>query len=332
MLNNLTDNWERKIDYLRIAVTDRCNLRCFYCMPEKGINYLPRKELLSYEELLRLIKIFSNLGVSKIRLTGGEPFIRKNLMNFIKKINDISGIKSIHITTNGVFTYKYLDEFKKAGIKSVNLSLDTRDEKKFKLLTRRDEFQNVMKSFHGLIDRGIKTKVNMVVIERKNTDDILPMLELTKNYPIEMRYIEEMPFNGGKNHNVTLRWNHNKILETIKSKYPNLKTEINEKSATAITYSISDFKGKFGIIPAYSRTFCNTCNRVRLTSQGIIRTCLYGEGVLNLKKIMRTGSSNNEIKKLIQRVISSKEKNGFIAELNRKNQIQVSESMARIGG
>jgi len=332
MANKLIDNWGREINYLRVAVTDRCNLRCFYCMPEEGINYLPRHELLSYEELLRLIEVFSELGISKVRLTGGEPFVRKDIMNFIENINKISGVKSIHITTNGVFAHQYLDDFEKVGIKSVNLSLDTRDEEKFKVLTRRDEFQNVMKSFYGLIDRGIKTKVNMVVIEGKNSDDILPMLELAKDYPIEMRYIEEMPFNGDKNHNVTLDWNHKKILETIRSKYPYLKLGKDEKSATANTYSISGFKGNFGIIPAYSRTFCNTCNRVRLTSQGTIRTCLYDEGVLDLKKVIRSGGSDSEIKKLLLNVIGNRAENGFAAESKRKKQPQVSESMSTIGG
>ena len=332
MQGNLIDKWGREINYLRVAVTDRCNLRCFYCMPEEGIKYLSRNELLSYEELLRLIEIFSKIGITKIRLTGGEPFVRKEMMAFIENINKISEINSIHITTNGVFAHQYLDRFEKAGIKSVNLSLDTRDEKKFKVLTRRDEFKNVMKSFHGLVERGIKTKVNMVVIDGKNTDDILPMLELAKDYPIEMRYIEEMPFNGDKNHNVTLGWNHIKILETIKSKYPDLISAVDEKSATAKTYSIPNFKGSFGIIPAYSRTFCDSCNRIRLTSQGTIRTCLYDEGELNLKKIMRTGGTDEDVKKALFEVIGKKAKNGFVAESNRKINPNVSESMSSIGG
>lgn len=330
--SRILDNWGRQMNYLRIAITDRCNLRCFYCMPSEGINYLPRKELLSYEELLRLVKIFSELGVTKVRLTGGEPFIRRELMSFIKNINQFSGIESIHITTNGVFTHQYLDDFATSGIKSVNLSLDTRDKDKFKLLTRRDEFHNVMKTFHGLMERGIKTKVNMVVIEGKNTEDILPMLELARDYPITMRYIEEMPFNGDSNHQVTLGWNYRKILETIKSVYPTLKPEKDESFATAKTYSVDGFKGNFGIIPAYSRTFCDTCNRIRITSQGTIKTCLYDDGVLDLKEKIRSGASDKDITKLLLEAIGNRSKDGFEAEANRKNQSNPSESMSTIGG
>jgi molybdenum cofactor biosynthesis protein A len=328
----LKDNFGREINYLRVAVTDRCNLRCFYCMPEEGINYLPRKELLTYEELLRLIEIFSQLGISKIRLTGGEPFIRKDLVKFIEGINNIPGINSIHITTNGVFTHKYLDKFKSLGIKSINLSLDTTDPEKFKLLTRRDSFDQVMETFHKLIEMKIKTKINMVVIAGKNTDDILPMLELTKHYPVDVRYIEEMPFNGDPNHKVALNWNHNKILETIRSKHNNVISLPAEKFATSKTYKIPEYLGSFGIIAAYSRTFCDSCNRVRLTSQGTIKTCLYDDGVLNLKGKLRSGITDAELKKLLLYVIGNRSKNGFEAEKNRKNQSDPTESMSTIGG
>ena len=176
----LIDNWGRQVNYLRIAVTDRCNLRCFYCMPEEGINYLPKKELLTYEELLRVAKIVSELGVNKIRLTGGEPFIRRDFINFIDQLNQISGIDSIHITTNGVLTYKYLDDLKRVGIKSVNLSIDTLDRDKFNRITRRDELPNVLKTLDGLFERDILTKINMVVMAEHNIDDIIPMVELAQ--------------------------------------------------------------------------------------------------------------------------------------------------------
>ena len=328
----LKDNFGREINYLRVAVTDRCNLRCFYCMPEEGINYLPRKELLTYEELLKLIEIFAQLGISKIRLTGGEPFIRKDIIKFIAGIKSIKGIKSIHITTNGVFTHQYISQFEELGIKSVNLSLDTVDAEKFKQLTRRDEFDKVMNTFDELVKNGINTKVNMVVIDGKNTDDILPMLELAKSNPISIRYIEEMPFNGDPNHHVGLSWNHTKILETIRLKYPNIISQPLEPFATSKTYTIPGFEGDFGIIAAYSRTFCNTCNRVRLTSQGTIKTCLYDDGVLNLKAKLRAGASDQEIKNLLLKVIGHRYKDGFEAEKNRSNHSSPTESMSTIGG
>ena len=327
----LIDNWGRQVNYLRIAVTDRCNLRCFYCMPEEGINYLPKKELLTYEELLRVAKIVSELGVNKIRLTGGEPFIRRDFINFIDQLNQISGIDSIHITTNGVLTYKYLDDLKRVGIKSVNLSIDTLDRDKFNRITRRDELPNVLKTLDGLLERDILTKINMVVMAEHNIDDIIPMVELAQSKPIEVRYIEEMPFNGDGSHTVTLNWNHERILQTIRDKYPNIETIKHEFNSTSRRYKIKDFTGSFGIIPAFSRTFCDTCNRLRITSQGTIKTCLYDDGVLDLKESMRSGASDQGLKDLLKQVIGKRAKNGFEAEKNRTTK-SIHESMSTIGG
>lgn len=327
----LIDNWGRKVNYLRIAVTDRCNLRCFYCMPEEGINYLPKKELLTYEELLRLASVVSELGVNKIRLTGGEPFIRRDFISFLDQLNNISGIDSIHLTTNGVLTYKYLDDLKAVGIKSVNLSIDTLDREKFKRITRRDELPKVLKTLGGLLERDILTKINMVVMAEHNVDDIIPMAELSQSKPIEVRYIEEMPFNGDGTHNVPLSWDHEKILQTIKDKYPNIDPLEHEFNSTSKRFQIEGFKGSFGIIPAFSRTFCDTCNRLRVTSQGTIKTCLYDDGVLDLKEHLRNGASDEKIKLLLKTVIGKRAKDGFEAEAKRKA-TSIGESMSTIGG
>jgi molybdenum cofactor biosynthesis protein A len=327
----LIDNWGRKVNYLRIAVTDRCNLRCFYCMPEEGINYLPKKELLTYEELLRLAKIVAELGVNKIRLTGGEPFIRRDFISFLDQLNQIPGIDSIHLTTNGVLTHKYLDDLKTVGIKSVNLSIDTLDRDKFHKITRRDELPKVLKTLDGLLERDILTKINMVVMAEHNIDDIIPMAELSQFKPIEVRYIEEMPFNGDGAHNVPLNWDHKKILQTIKDKYPDVEPLEHDFNSTSKRYQVKGFVGSFGIIPAFSRTFCNTCNRLRITSQGTIKTCLYDDGVLDLKEHMRAGVDDNKIKQLLKTVIGKRAKDGFEAEANRKV-VSINESMSSIGG
>ena len=327
----LIDNWGRRVNYLRIAITDRCNLRCFYCMPEEGINYLPKKELLTYEELLRLAHIVAELGVNKIRLTGGEPFIRRDVMSFLDNLNQIPGIDSIHITTNGVFTHKYLDDLQSVGIKSVNLSIDTLDPEKFKQITRRDEFHNVEKTLYGLLERNIPTKINMVVMEGQNIDDIVPMVELGKNEPLEVRFIEEMPFNGDASHHVALTWNHKRVLQTIQNTYPETSSIAHDFNSTSLRYQIEGFKGSFGIIPAYSRTFCGTCNRLRITSQGTIKTCLYDDGVLDLKESLRNGSSDDLIKNQLKAVVGKRAKDGFEAEKARKI-LTINESMSSIGG
>ena len=330
-MEKLVDNFGRTVDYLRIAVTDRCNLRCFYCMPEEGINYLPKKELLSYEEILRLVSLLAELGFSKVRITGGEPFVRRDLLTLIDRINNISGISNIHITTNGVLTHSYLDDLKKVGIKSVNLSLDTLDAIKFEKITRRNEFENVMKTLDGLIERNIPTKINMVVMAEHNTDDIVPMVELSKKQNVEVRFIEEMPFNGDGAHSVKLLWNHERILQTIKDNYPKIYTLSSSPNSTAKQFQIEGFIGGFGIIPAYSRTFCNTCNRLRLTSNGTIKTCLYDDGILDFKTHMRSGASDFEIKSLFKQIIGKRAKDGYEAEKMR-NATSITESMSSIGG
>ncbi len=327
----LTDKWGRIMNYLRIAVTDRCNLRCFYCMPAEGIKYLPKKELLSYEELLRIATVSAQMGVNKIRLTGGEPFVRNGLIDFISDLNTVEGIDAIHLTTNGVLTFPYLDRLHSAGVRSVNLSLDTLDRKRFEQITRRDELPKVMQTFHGLIERNIKTKINMVVMDGKNTDDILPMLSLAKQHAVEVRFIEEMPFNGDKNHQVTPRWNHQKILHHIEEQYGKATPIASSPGATARLYKIDTFAGSIGIIPAFSRTFCDTCNRLRITSQGTIKSCLYDEGVLDLRHYLRKGATDDEIKQLLAKAVNQKAKDGFEAEKSRSKK-GIEESMSTIGG
>jgi len=328
----IRDQWGRPMDYLRIAITDRCNLRCFYCMPAEGIQYLPKKELLTYEEILKLTEILSQLGVKKIRLTGGEPFARRDLIDFIENLKKIDGIENIHITTNGVLTLPYLDRLAELQISSVNLSLDTLDPGMFHQITRRDEFDTVMETFHGLLARNIKTKINMVVMNGTNDGQIIPMLGLAKKYPVSVRFIEEMPFNGTGKLSNKKTMDHLAILRIIRSAYPDIETVENEKNSSSTSYQIDGFEGEFGIIPAYSRTFCGSCNRIRLTSQGMIKSCLYDDGILDIKSILRNGGSDEELKEALTNTWKEKAKDGFEAEKIRKNGKTVFESMSTIGG
>lgn len=328
---SLFDNHGRPLNYLRLAVTDRCNLRCFYCMPEEGIKYLPKKELLSFEEIERIVSLMAEMGITKIRLTGGEPFVRNDIMKLIRKIKSIPGIETIHLTTNGVLTAKHVNELK-GLIASVNLSLDTLDRDRFKKITFRDEFDSVLETFHALVKSSIPLKINAVVMDEKNIEDILPLVELTKQYPVSVRFIEEMPFNGEGSHYPKLSWTYKKILEHIQLHYPNLQKLSDPENSTAYHYSIPGHAGNIGIIAAFSRTFCGTCNRIRLTAQGGLKTCLYDDGVLNIRDLMRSGIDDQKLKSALLKAFNNRPKDGLEAEQNRINHAPVSESMSTIGG
>lgn len=327
----LFDNHGRPINYLRLAVTDRCNLRCFYCMPENGIRYLPKKELLTFEEIERLVTLMGQMGISKIRLTGGEPFVRTDLMQLIRKIVEIEGIHDLHLTTNGILTARHVPELKRLGIASVNLSMDTLDRDRFKMITRRDEFGKTLATLHALLDNKIPVKINVVVMDGKNIEDILPLVELTKDQDVSVRFIEEMPFNGEGSHYPVLTWTYKKILDHIRLAYPTLEKITDPENSTACHYRIPGHVGNIGIIAAFSRTFCGSCNRIRVTAQGVLKTCLYDDGVLNIKELMRSGLDDGEIKDHLLISFASRPRDGYEAERNRKEHT-VSESMSTIGG
>ena len=330
-MHRLLDNHNRPLEYLRLAVTDRCNLRCFYCMPEEGITYLPKKALLTFEENLRLIRLLADMGISKVRITGGEPFLRKDLMALLRSIRQVPGIRELHITTNGLLTGPYIAELQALEIASVNLSLDTLDAGRFREITRRDEFHKTWQAFLDLRAAGIPIKINMVVMDGRNTQDILPMAELTREQGVDIRFIEEMPFNGTGAHPGALRWNHHRILEHLRGAFPGLMALPNAPGATAVSYQVPGHAGKLGIIAAYSRTFCGTCNRIRLTAQGMIKTCLYDQGVLNIRDLMRSGAGDDDLRAALLGAFRSRARDGFEAERNLRDR-PVSESMSTIGG
>jgi molybdenum cofactor biosynthesis protein A len=326
------DNHNRPINYLRLSVTDRCNLRCFYCMPEEGIQYLPKKELLTYEEMERLVRVMSELGVSKVRITGGEPFVRRDLMRFLWEISNLQGIEQIHITTNGVLTAPLVPELKAIGIKSVNLSIDTLDRENFKKITRRDELPKVLDCLEQLLKHNIAVKINAVVMEGKNIDDLIPLAELSKNEPIDVRFIEEMPFNGEGNHYPTLVWTHKKIMEMMRFQYPDIQKIADSPNSTSYNYQIPNYKGTIGVIAAFTRTFCGTCNRIRVTAQGVLKTCLYDEGVLDIRTLLREGADDEKLKETLLYAFRHRAKDGYEAEKNRTKLLTVKESMSTIGG
>ncbi len=328
----LYDNHGRKINYLRLAVTDRCNLRCFYCMPEEGIKYVDRSALLSYEEMERLLRLLSGMGIEKLRITGGEPFVRKGMLDFLERVSKIEGIRQINLTTNGTLTAGLVPRLKALGIHSINLSIDSLDRQRFFEITRRDQFETVMNTFHALLEHGVKTKLNAVVMAGRNIADLIPMTELTREHPIEVRFIEEMPFNGEGSHYPVLEWTHKKILEHLHRHFPTLQKLKDPPNSTAMRYAVPAYKGSIGIIAAYSRTFCGTCNRIRLTPQGILKTCLYDSGVFNVRDLMRAGATDEQIQDTFLEALGNRARDGWEAERRRDFGLPVSESMSTIGG
>jgi molybdenum cofactor biosynthesis protein A len=301
-------------------------------MPEDGLNWLSRKELMSYEEMLQSCSLLVKMGIEKIRITGGEPFVRKDIMKFLTSVSKLNGLKELTITTNGVLTGPYVAELKAIGVTSVNLSLDTLDAARFFAITRRDEFNKVMETFDALLEHDIEVKINAVVMDGKNTQDIVPLVELTKDLPISVRFIEEMPFNGDGHIYSGIKWDYVRILEEIQACYPGIQKIEDAQYSTSYNYQIPDHKGSVGIIAAYSRTFCGTCNRIRITPEGELKTCLYDNGVLNIKSLMRNGVNDDALQQILLKAFNNRPKDGWEAESLRIEKTGIHESMATIGG
>jgi cyclic pyranopterin phosphate synthase len=330
----LYDSHGRPLQYVRLAVTDRCNLRCFYCMPAEGIEYLPKSELLRYEEMERLVGILAGLGVRKVRLTGGEPFVRRDLLPFMERLSQLPGIEELTLTTNGVLTAPHVPALARLGVRSVNLSLDTLDRSRFARITRRDELPRVLDTFYALLAAGIRVKINAVVMDGQNTEDLVPLAALTRELPVDVRFIEEMPFNGGSHAATpaTLPWHHRRIREHLEAHFGALVPEPGRPGDTATHYQVAGHRGRVGIIAAYSRTFCGSCNRIRLTAEGGVKTCLYDQGGLDLRALLRGGASDDAIRAVLAQAFRQRAANGFEAEQRRPLHQLSFESMSTIGG
>ena len=326
----LRDQFGRKISYLRLAVTDRCNLRCQYCMPAHGIAIVDRKELLTYKEMYRVTRVLSELGVNKVRLTGGEPFVRKDFIHFLESLSFNDKLKEINITTNGALISNHIKKLEELNINAVNLSIDSLQKEKFAEITRRDVFENVFETFNKLDQSNLKLKLNVVVQSGFNTNEIIDFIELSKKHDIAVRFIEEMPFNGKGQRKTVEKWDYNKIYNHIKYHYSEIEQQQSKKSSTSINFKISSYKGSFGIIPAFTRSICGDCNRIRITATGMFKNCLFDDGVFNLRDFIRKGANDDDLKELFISTVHHKPENGFIAEAARGS--DVSESMSTIGG
>jgi len=301
---NIVDTFGREHDYLRISLTERCNLRCFYCMPEEGIPLREKSEFMSSEETLAIAKVFVGMGVKKIRLTGGEPLVKKDAANIIRELGKLP--VELAITTNAVIVDQFIDVFKKAEIKSVNVSLDSLKKERFNMISRRNYFDRIMKNIELLIANDFIVKVNVVVMRDLNEHEIPAFIEWTKKQPIHVRFIEFMPFDGNK-----WKWDKKVSFKEILNlaneafgKSGIVKIE-DSKNDTARSFRLIDGIGTFGIISSVTNPFCDTCNRIRLTADGKIKNCLFSQAETDLLQAHR---DNLDIKPLIISAILDKKK------------------------
>ena len=297
----LTDSFSREHDYLRISVTERCNLRCLYCMPEDGVPLSPPAHLLTTPEITYLSSLFVSQGVTKIRLTGGEPTIRKDILPLMHNIGELrrDGLRELCLTTNGISLHRKLDSMVESGLTGVNLSLDTLDPFQFQIMTRRKGFEAVMKSIDRILEMnrlgaGIKLKINCVVMRGVNEREILPFVEMGRQTDIEVRFIEYMPFDGNK-------WSKGKMmgyeemLGVIREKYPGLRKVKDGKNETSKTFEVPGFAGRIGFITSMTENFCGSCNRLRITSDGNLKVCLFGNAEFSLRDLLRKENGGKPI-------------------------------------
>ncbi len=342
-ISPLVDQFSRTISYLRLSVTDQCNLRCRYCMPEeqpesidKKRKFLPHSELLSYEELGRIVRCAVSLGMTKLRLTGGEPLMRRDLLNFIEQLTKIEGLQQIRLTTNGVLLERCAARLFQLGVRQLNVSLDTLQREKFSAITGRDVFQQVWGSLQYALELGFSIKLNVVAMRGINDDEFTEFARLALEYPLQVRFIEFMPAGEAGS------WNKRQFIAvedvarqiTSLGSLTPLATNTESGPARVFTLKTADGRhGKIGFISPISHHFCDKCNRLRLTAEGRLRACLLQENESDLKALIRRKASDEEIKDIIRKTIEHKPKGHELRSTEDVLQHNLHNGkMSRIGG
>ena len=322
----MVDRFGREINYMRISVTDRCNLRCTYCMPNEGIQWLPHEKILTYEQIIRVVELAATLGVRKIRLTGGEPLVRKNLHELVRGLKAIDGIETVSLTTNGVLLSQQLSALLEAGLSGVNISLDTLNRKQYESMTRRDELVQVCRGLSDALQvENLSVKINCVPTE-VNQDQILPLVSLARAYPVSVRFIEMMPMGLGQG---LYRKTETEILAELGSVLgPAQNTGRGDSMGPCRYVTFPNFKGKVGFISPMTHSFCSDCNRVRLTATGRLKACLQYETGAELKPLLSRNADDNELLETMQHVMFNKPachhfKEGFRAGDESKKMYQI---------
>jgi len=319
----MKDTFSRDLRYMRISITDRCNLRCNYCRPEE-IPFIPHDQILRYEEILRVCKIMANMGVSAVRVTGGEPLIRKGCVGFLQTLKDIPGLERVTLTSNGVFLQEHLQELAKLKLDGLNISLDTLSPKRYQEITGFDGFQKVWAAIEESIALGIPLKLNFVPIQSVNEADILPMANLARALPIGVRFIELMPSGENK---ALKGVSTDTILAMLRAEYPDLEEDPTQRGfGPARYFKSAQMQGSIGLIGALSDNFCAACNRLRLTSEGFLQFCLHHNAGIDLRGMLRGGTDDAAIAHAIEAGVREKPERHALQDETNLN------FMSRIGG
>ncbi len=325
----MKDSYGRVIDYMRISITDRCNLRCKYCMPD-GISCVSMKEILTFEEICTVAACAAELGIRHLKVTGGEPLVRLHCCDLIRDLKAIRGIEKVTITTNGMELPRYLDELVRAGIDGINISMDTRDRETFRAITGSDGLDTVMESIRQASKLPIPVKINAVSLDL-GEENIRQMTELAREYPVDVRFIEMMPIGYGKQFPVI---DHQLLLKRLRELYPGLERDARPHGfGPAVYYQVPGFQGSIGLISAIHGKFCDSCNRIRLTSQGYLKTCLCYEDGVDLREVLRSEdeekTKHENLKKTMEQAILHKPGAHCF---EKPEEITEQRSMAMIGG
>ena len=334
----LQDRFGRTFDYVRIAVTEKCNLRCTYCMPEEGVDFQGKEKILQGDEVLRIISILGRMGIKKVRFTGGEPLVRKDIVDLVAGAAATPGIKAVHLTTNGLLFDRYAQQLLDAGLTGVNISLDTMDAEKFVAITRREGLEKVKDSIKLALDMGFpRVKVNVVLMRGFNEGELRAFTDLACDNRLTVRFIEFMPFDG---HQIWENGGHfasaESLVKQIESFYPGIKTAEGTRTEHHI-FQGEGHAGKIAVIPAFTRSLCGNCSRIRVTADGNVRNCLYSDKEFSLRELIRQGGTDDEIVSVFRKAFDEKEEDGFEAKKASSEQ-KVSAnsigraSMTQIGG
>jgi len=331
-MSTFRDEFGRVHDDLRISVTDRCNLRCTYCMPQEPV-WFPRPEILTYEEMARLASVASGTGVRKVRLTGGEPLVRRDIPILIRELREIDGIREISLTTNGLLLETMAAELKRAGLDRINVSLDTLVRERFERLTRRDGLDRVLRGLREAARVGLAPiKINTVLMRGVNDDEVGPLVAGAREHGWEIRFIEFMPLENGGTWDRSRVVSGQEIRDTIEARWPLVAQTPADPNAPAVRYRFRDGRGVVGFVDSVTQPFCATCNRLRLTSDGMLRVCLYDDREVDLKTPLRAGASDAELAGLMAAAVRAKGRGGAIDLFERRSAAPLTRTMHQIGG
>jgi len=323
----MKDRWNREINYMRISVTDQCNLRCCYCMPEEGLPCVDKSELLTFDEIETIVSAGVSIGIDTIKITGGEPLLRKDITKLIKNIKNIHGIKQVTLTTNGVLLEQYAKELKEAGIDSININVPALTKERYASISRRDQFIQIMEGIRKARDLGIRLKLNCVSRKTISDQELYGFAMIAKFYPIDIRFIEMMPLGFGKMYDT---YSNEIILDRLKNLF---KNEVHRSNLVgngpAVYYEFEELKGKVGFVSAVSHKFCNECNRIRLSADGDLKLCLNYESGVSLKNVLRYGDPDLLKNVMEQAIYEKPQAHCFYEKDSKKVEMK---NMVQIGG